>query len=253
MPRPSVQALGVLELSTIDGLARHCGADIQWTGHGGDHLFFQMRSDVGASDALRAHGVGRAWVEAMRDAARLTRESYWTVLNSTMSAAWRARAAFPAGKQYQIEVLRTLVHRPDPLRGLRAVPELHPLISQPLMEVALRIPTYLLTTGGRGRALARMAFRDLLPADIAMRDSKGGTTVHLAGLLRQNLAFLRECLLDGRLVQEGLLDRQVLEPYLLHGHPLRANQLAPLLAGVAAELWLERIARLDSPGFGEGE
>src|SRR6202007_2214999 len=45
----------------------------------------------------------------------------------------------------------------------------HPLISQPRMECSLRIPSYVLASGGTDRGLARQAFAEKIPAAIAAR------------------------------------------------------------------------------------
>ena len=89
-----------------------------------------------------------------------------------------------------------------------------PLLSQPLVELCLRIPTYVLIRSGRDRALARRAFANDLPAEIIARYAKGRADHHSRNILDANLAFVRELLLDGALVQKGLLNRTNLELYL---------------------------------------
>ena len=46
----------------------------------------------------------------------------------------------------------------DPLGQGNEAERISPLFSQPLMELCLRIPTYVLTEGGWDRAVARRAF-----------------------------------------------------------------------------------------------
>jgi len=106
------------------------------------------------------------------------------------------------------------------------------------METSLRIPTYVLQRGGKHRALARDAFKDIVPNEIIARETKGATITHALDLIRLNKALLQDVLLDGRLVREGLLDRKALEPYICRGHPLRPMQLLPMLACAAAEIWV---------------
>src|SRR3546814_18425449 len=62
-----------------------------------------------------------------------------------------------------------------------AAPQITPLLSQPIVELCLSIPTWQWVRGGRDRAVARAAVADLLPALIAQRRTKGGPT----GFLRR--------------------------------------------------------------------
>ena len=58
-----------------------------------------------------------------------------------------------------------------------------PLLSQPLVELCLRIPTYLLIRSGRDRALARRAFAGDLPAEIIGRYAKGRANRHYRNIM----------------------------------------------------------------------
>ena len=62
-------------------------------------------------------------------------------------------AALPPGKRYQLLLMAEVLNRHRPLYGLQEVQEFHPLLSQPLIEACLRIPVYLLLTGGKSRVL----------------------------------------------------------------------------------------------------
>jgi asparagine synthase (glutamine-hydrolysing) len=143
----------------------------------------------------------------------------------------------PTGKQCQIHFLSELLnrHRPPPFAD--RVEEHHPLMSQPLIELCLRIPIYLLVAGGRQRSLARHAFREYVPPAIYNREDKGGTGTRLVDRIRESAPFLKDLLLDGLLVHEGIVERAALERHLIHGQPLRSSQLTSLLACIAAESW----------------
>lgn len=160
---------------------------------------------------------------------------------------WLAhRNDLPKGKQLQIEVLLELLNRHRFSPALLFAPEHHPLISQPLLELSLRIPIYLLTHGGRQRALAREAFREIVPAEILARDGKGSTGVLWMGKIRESKGFLRDLLFDGWLAKEGVIDRSSLEPYLGNGQPIRPEQWSPLAACIAAEIWIRSWKRRDA-------
>jgi asparagine synthase (glutamine-hydrolysing) len=82
-----------------------------------------------------------------------------------------------------------------------------PLGSQPIVEVCLRIATHLTVNNGCDRAVARSAFLRDLPKEILTRASKGSPGPWMRTRVKQNRQFVREFLLDGLLVREGLLDK----------------------------------------------
>ncbi len=128
----------------------------------------------------------------------------------------------------------------DPFEQAAAPEIVNPLLSQPLMEYCLQLPTYLLIQGGRGRALARRAFADDLPAQVINRRSKGDMEEHVKAVLQSNLAFVRELLLDGQLAARGLIDRPKVEE-LLSGRPTTLSSAAGQIHSlVAIEAWLAR-------------
>ncbi len=114
-----------------------------------------------------------------------------------------------------------------------------PLLSQPLVELCLRIPTYLLIKSGRDRALARLAFERDLPTEIVRRRAKGRADQHVRNILDANLDFVRELLLDGFLVRRGLLDRAALDLYLTRSRSPADFQYSEILQEHACtEAWL---------------
>ncbi len=117
-----------------------------------------------------------------------------------------------------------------------------PLFSQPLLELAMRVPTWLLTRGGWDRALARRAFQNDVPKQIVTRRTKGGQEEHAKGILVRNLAFARHLLLDGRLVQAGLLDPQQLDAVLSSGPARLSGGNAELFGCLSAEAWARKWA-----------
>lgn len=94
-------------------------------------------------------------------------------------------------------------------------PTLSPLVSQPLIEFALRIPSHLHMEGGTDRAVARAAFADdLAPLVVNRGLGKGTPDLWLKQLVARNREFLREFLLNGMLVNQGLLDRRKVDTAL---------------------------------------
>ena len=276
-PKPAIAMLyRLLEVDLINRIAATIGAHTLWTGQGGDHIFLNTADSLSAGDYLSTRGLRPGLVAAIRDAALLSRQPYWFVFKSAwklgrtcgplaqevtrsahfvdpaalpdnaaeyVSHPWAADAEdLPKGKQAQIRFLAEVTNRHRPIPRLERASQHHPLLSQPLMEVCLQIPTYLLIRGGHERALARDAFADRVPPQIIRRRDKGSIVSHVTQMLRQSEEFIRELLLDGVLVGAGLIVRSDLEPCIVRGEPFREDQLLPLLACIAAEMWARTAA-----------
>jgi asparagine synthase (glutamine-hydrolysing) len=106
------------------------------------------------------------------------------------------------------------------------------------MDVCIQIPTYLLLRGGRERGLARDAFADRVPPQIIQRRDKGSVMSHATEMIRRSEKFVRELLLEGALADAGVIRSRDLEPYIVNGQPLREEHFLPLLACIAAEVWV---------------
>jgi asparagine synthase (glutamine-hydrolysing) len=252
-----------------------------FSGAGGDGVFFQARADLAVTDYLFDHGVGRDLLRVTVDAARISRKSIWPLLlNALRTRAippkWHPLRVTDRPKRtivsqhVQQEAMRNprLLHPWFASRSLRGVPpgvlwhalsvsaapayyssfeagpypeRTLPLVSQPLVELCLRIPTYVLIKNGMDRATARRAFAPDLPPEIVKRRNKGRIDQHVRNLLDANLNFVRDLLLNGRLVKEGLLDRRNLELYLTRDRSPADYQYAEILhEHLCIEAWLSR-------------
>ncbi len=112
-----------------------------------------------------------------------------------------------------------------------------PLLSQPVMELALRIPTWFQLRKRRDRALARAAFAEDLPREILHRQDKGGAESIASSILSDNLPFLREMLTDGCVAHSGIIDRQRLTAVLAEEPAAQGVSSVPLFDLLGAELW----------------
>jgi asparagine synthase (glutamine-hydrolysing) len=106
-----------------------------------------------------------------------------------------------------------------------------------LLELCLRIPTYLWVSGGRDRAVARAAFQDLLPRSVIDRRGKG----RLESMFMRNYLRARPqlgpFLLDGRLAAAGIIDREAVGTYLCEPGQPRDGRYIRLLELASAEQW----------------
>jgi asparagine synthase (glutamine-hydrolysing) len=280
LPRPSIQALfGRADLEAVTKIATESKAETAWTGQGGDHLFFQAHSSLGAADYVSRRGIDSGFAKAVFDSANISREPYYPVLRSAWKlgrsrAPWTSveirncksrKAPFlnpdalprdlesyiahpwtteardiPKGKQFQISTLADVLNRHRPTPCIEPVDEHHPLLSQPLIELCLQIPTYHLLHGGRQRALARDAFADRVPREILQREDKGVTTTYVTDTIRRSETFISDVLLNGLLARHQLICRDELDPYIVQGQSIGLDHIWPLLACIAAELWVRR-------------
>lgn len=125
------------------------------------------------------------------------------------------------------------------------VPEwIMPLYSQPVIELCLRIPLYLLVEGGWDRSIARQAFAQDLPQELVARRRKGTRLGQHREVLTKNRTLVRQLLLDGMLAQSGLLDSRALERALA-GEVIRDNNQL-LERCIWTEAWM-RVWRGESP------
>ena len=215
-----------------------------FTGQGGDHLFLERRSPLAFADHVLAHGLTAETLPALLRAARLSQRSIWDVLlaclpalafgrrESVMQSAIRHRqetvaallhgrtrldGAFPewAGaarglppaKFLQVSSLPHMVQVADAASHPDAPDLVHPLISQPLMTLCLRLPVSLLSANGESRGLARQAFDGMIPDRIRRRMTKGSASGFFMEFLEANAGPLGDALRSGVLIELGLIDR----------------------------------------------
>lgn len=268
-PRPTSYAV----LSSIDTAFETATASPDaaiFGGIGGDNIFGFDGSVAPVLDAWATFGFSRRTFAALRDVARAADTTAWNALRLSLRArrkgprsGWRretlfldpravparplphpwdegAASALPARRNQVEAVLRILDFIDRPARWYdRDV--VAPLLSQPVVEFCLSVPSWMWVSGGRDRAVARAAFAKRLPSQVVWRRGKGRIESVAAAAYQSQRAELRELLLGGRLASRGLLDRQAVETYL-------SRDLAPgdfdyyrLLEIADAERWVRSI------------
>ena len=245
LPRPVGHAFGASNYGIRFELERELGIDAFFSGIGGDNVFCYTQSATPLVDRFRAQGISLGLFETLSDICRLNNASVGAVLkmaakkqfsrNATyqftgdnsflgplsatidplaLSHPWLAtpEGALP-GKSTHVSMLARLQGTIDGLPRDHA-PQILPLISQPIMEACLRIPMWDWIAGGRNRAVARMAFTGVLPQALIDRTSKGGPNSFAYTAMEMHKAIVRELVLQGRLVEEGVLDPHQIETAL---------------------------------------
>lgn len=262
--RPPYAALDAVRDRDTARRLRDWGAEALVTGKGGDAVFFQMPTPLVLADLWRAKGLAAAADPLNAQVARWLRRSVWSVWREAFGggpaaeespvgrfAGWALRGAAgpvhpwlrgledaPPGKRIQVEALVGGQAALGPSRRGGAADLVQPLLSQPMLELGLSIPSWELVRGGRDRGLAREAFAAWLPEAVVRRRSKGALTSVYARRAAASLPALREHLLDGVLASAGLLDRAAMDAALDADELIRRSDGLDLLQAAAVETWV---------------
>ncbi|MGY4398805.1 asparagine synthase (glutamine-hydrolyzing) [Sphingomonas sp. UYAg733] len=273
-PRPS--GFGVLDaIDVVAGSAAiSFGADAIFSGTGGDNVFCYILSPTPVLDAFRCTGLAQACKTAA-DIADISGTTSWSVARHALQRAvldaarpqrWPVTTAFLGNATCPPLELHPWLDRPgDGLCGsrthiasiLRIMPMMDafdravepgvvfPLMSQPVIEACIAVPSWRWMTGGRDRAAVREAFDSRLPREITGRRSKGRLESAVLPAFARSRPTLLDLLAHGHLVRNGIIDRDAVGEALRK--PVSADNFAytRILELVDAELWVCSILDLD--------
>ncbi|MFA6606674.1 MAG: asparagine synthase-related protein, partial [Sphingomonas sp.] len=265
---------GMAQLQAYDAVViesvRRQGAAAFFSGVGGDNIFQLTQSARPLVDRLMTDGLTSGLFSTLQDICKLTGARTTTVLREAARVPRRPgpKYRWPTDRRLLTpEITARLNARPfdhpwleapqDCLPGkhahvamiLRAhaylechdrrwpFASVHPLMSQPILELALATPSWVACEGGVDRARARRAFMDVIPASVLHRRLKGGPDGFASQIMQIHREAIREILLDGRLVREHLVDRDSLEQALTESALMRGHNYARLLQLLDAEAW----------------
>ncbi|QUD90133.1 asparagine synthase-related protein [Phenylobacterium montanum] len=251
--------------AALQPIAATVRPDAFFSGGGGDNAFCYLPNAAPAADALLACGFGATFVAAILDLAELHGATVWRAAGLAVKKAlrrptgWRkdglflCRAALPdepaphpwldaptnalPGKLHHVMALMSIQTVQDRKARAALAPVRFPLLSQPLMEACLTVPSWMWIAGGRNRSVAREAFADDLPPLIVNRRTKGDFAGICRALFETHREAFKELLLGGWLDAEGILDRPQVEGFLGQDGPLRSEAFYRLLEIAAVEAW----------------
>lgn len=116
-------------------------------------------------------------------------------------------------------------------------PPAYPMLSVPLVEMALRTPMHALIGAERDRILLRDAMAPVLPDQVVMRQDKG----EYAGMyqlgLRRNFNMAKELIVDGYASSAGIIDASGAVDDLSASALGASHQFWPLVSLLAVETW----------------
>lgn len=268
LPRPVSRSFSQAVAASTRGAASAFDATMIVDGGAGDNIFCSIRSPAPLADCLLARAgrphfwpvaatlselsgaslatlAWRGWARA-RSRRPYVRQPNVSLLTDTARAytesaldhPWlRAPPGIPPGKSVQVALLapaQSVAEDRDPQDHFAADSV---LISQPLIETCLKIPTWLWFDRGCNRAAARHAFADALPEATTWRRSKGSPDGFMVALLEHNRAAIRDLLCGGVLADLGLLDVPATLALVEDPRPARGSDFARVLQLADAEVW----------------
>jgi len=238
LPRPVARSFEQGLFLQAQTAAENMGCDAVIDGGGGDNVFCSLQSASPAADCLLDRSGHRYFWRTCGEIAELAQSSLghvaWKALCRAQSRKrpyrWPINKVFLSAGAIALAddaVLHPWLEMDDSrlpgraaqialLVGAQSFIEdgphgskmdvISPLVSQPLIEHCLSIPTWHWFDNGCNRAAARHAFSPLLPHNVVWRRGKGIPNSFIARLFEANRAAIREHLIEGRLASEGIID-----------------------------------------------
>ncbi|WCM25931.1 asparagine synthase-related protein [Sphingomonas sp. QA11] len=267
LPRPIARSFAQSADLKFREVAERDGASAFMNGGGGDNVFCLINSAAPIADALLC-GAYRHAIKASLDVARQTEVSMFTAFSAGLRKAFRRDRSYrlKGTERFLVPAPRDVagvdhpwLHGPDDLLPGKAMhiawllgienhlegfdrererPVISPLMSQPLVELCLKIPTWEWCAGGINRSAARDAFANDLPRDIVRRRGKGTPTSFALTLFEHNQGTIRDMILGGALAAQGVLDRPAIETWFGTSPPWNANDTLRMLQIVDVEAWV---------------
>lgn len=270
LPRPIARAFAQASDSLCQYLANEIDCDASFNGGGGDNIFFNLSTVDPIIEQIVVTGFGRHFIETARSLSRITGSSMIEVARFTRAkwskrndpVTWGIEADFLDAQVVACaaEALHPWLERPDGTTLGRCahvamllrienhldgfgrellMPLVSPLLSQPIVELCLQIPSWFWVHEGRDRSVARQAFEGLLPRSIIQRTDHGSPIAFTAELFEERKRELETLLLDGRLLHDNLIDGAQIEAYLRSPQPPRDMRFLRILALADIEAWLQ--------------
>jgi len=268
LPRPCARLLSQALDRQIQDLARAQGADAFLGGGGGDSMFCLLNSALPVVDRYQHEGLGAGLLHTAADMAQVARTDMWTVLRAAIPRALRQQSRLPKpmtnpfvrrearhalpwpagnpwmeapagiapGKQRHVWSILAICNHLEGYGRETMAPCLAPLMSQPIFETCMAIPTWFWCQGGNNRSVAREASRSILPASIVDRRTKVSFNGLVHRVIEANLPAIREMVLDGALAREGIIDREAVDAFL-RTRLASGAALPEIMALVDIEAW----------------
>lgn len=269
LPRPTSRLFRQPTLGAARRLADDYGAEVIVDGGGGDNVFCSLHSVAPLLDRTRLEGCGAEAWQTAREIALLTDVGLGKVVRKAAlrHLTRRVRYRWPIERGFLADLPGALIREagrhpwleppPGALPGQAAhvalilgslalaeddstsetIRTMSPLVSQPVVETALRVRSWLWFEHGRNRAVIRRAFAGRLPALVLERHGKGTPTGFMAEVMTAHRSQIRDLLRGGLLARHGIIDSRKVQAYLSIEGPPRDFDFARILQLLDAERW----------------
>lgn len=269
MPYPVHRCFTQAQDAVAADIAERCGADILIDGGGGDNVFFASRTVSILADCLATRGLDKRFWDTARTLGDLGQTGTWALAWRAWHRAWlrspaprqppavgflsaaakaivNAAAAHPwfvppagvlSGRASHVALLAPAQNLVEAINAQAPQRAISPLVTQPVIETCLRIPSWHWLAPGRDRAIARRAFAPDLPEVVIARRSKGTPNGFVAAIFDQHRRTIRDMLLGGRLADFRLIDEGRLMQGLSAPGPVRDLRFVRIMELVDAEAW----------------
>lgn len=241
-------------------------------GQGGDHVFLAPPPEHSLADYWTQKGI-RGSLPILQELAGIYRMPYSTLLWKNIKAS----ARYYTGKQviqagYMESHSKTVIEKQtkqshylnsytkkflqakkEHIQGLshatlfaerqQKTPDLlycHPLLSLPIVELGLQIPTYQSFKDGYDRIFFRNAVSKIKKPKAMWRRIKGQTTSTMINSLASNANGIEDLLMNGSLMTSGLIDAQWLTDTLTQIRHGKIDNAWPIVNFITAQQWLNQ-------------
>lgn len=273
--KPYLPTTGWKKVYAEAAIAQEHGAIARITGDGGDEVFGGGKDITAGIDYLYDNGLTADLFGVAFRAARNGNVSFWTALHSMLKrrltggmesltdllhkadAAWGITPAalnnilsnatpppwhspdvqLAPGKRSQADTVMAQYSYASVHADVPFLEPLRPILSQPIVEMCLKLPTYVHQFNGRERGLARAAFSDCLADEVRLRQFKSHNSPIIYDMIATQAKFYVEFLLEGELVRRGLIKKDAIETLRDRLSELTAPQYAHLAQWAGVEAW----------------
>lgn len=241
-------------------------------GQGGDHLFLATPPESSLADAWLNQGLKNSF-GMMRELCEMQRMPWWQLINKNIISLanhyfkinFKTNSTYPyldatfleqltthnyylenrlysfyPGKAYQFTRLAHAISYAERNQAHQFQTYCHPLLSQPVVETALRIPTYQSFEKGYDRIFLRRTISRVKHAKALWRTMKGHTAGTSTKMFANNAHVIRDIIFQGSLIKSGIINKQWLSEELVRIKHGQSNNLWPLLHITVSQLWLNQ-------------
>ena len=259
--------------------AHQVNAEAFFTGTGGDHLFHHNMTPAIVIDHYRADGL-RGFFSAAHSSAQICRTTIWDPIGrlskwilgqrtrlgqlvqldhpllSQEQLSWQPTddlidptllssiGALTPAELHQITDLIELQSHYWRFGRAEELDEVHPFVSQPLLNAILRTKMHWFAQDGVRRGMAKSVFSDLIPESILTRRSKSSNSSHWVSSVLAEIENFKTLLLDGRLASEGLLRRDKVEMAITPLGLIEGKFFSELMNLISIEQWLRSVSMM---------